>query len=240
MPVELGKRGPGARMSGLYPGPSLHGSDACRGSSRDHPTVKPTAMLEDFVAGSHRPRRYCPRPLPWIRLNAHRRRADRPRRLPRCRFDLLLCRCLRAPVRAAMGQPRPSSQTGETFSALAARREPPRWSLPKETWDRETLFLYSSSCIYRIGWKTTGSRAFCNSPAAAAGSRKAGGCGPALTVCAASLMIAATRVLAATHRRRAAERFFLGGDLSARQPQHDVQCTQNIRDQVALICVAQN
>ena len=45
--VELGRRGWRSNVW-TYPGASSHGSDARRGL-RDHPTVKPTVMLEDAL-----------------------------------------------------------------------------------------------------------------------------------------------------------------------------------------------
>jgi DNA modification methylase len=46
--VELGKRGRWRSNLWTYPGASSLGSDARRGL-QDHPTVKPTAMLEDAL-----------------------------------------------------------------------------------------------------------------------------------------------------------------------------------------------
>jgi DNA modification methylase len=46
--VELGKRGGWRSNVWTYPGASSLGSDARRGL-KDHPTVKPTAMLEDAL-----------------------------------------------------------------------------------------------------------------------------------------------------------------------------------------------
>jgi DNA modification methylase len=46
--VELGKRGRWRSNVWIYPGASSLGSDARRGL-QDHPTVKPTAMLEDAL-----------------------------------------------------------------------------------------------------------------------------------------------------------------------------------------------
>ena len=46
--VELGKRGRWRSNVWTYPGASSLGSDARRGL-KDHPTVKPTAMLEDAL-----------------------------------------------------------------------------------------------------------------------------------------------------------------------------------------------
>src|SRR5437868_5895691 len=46
--VELGKRGRWRSNIWTYPGASLFGSDARRGL-QDHPTVKPTVMLEDAL-----------------------------------------------------------------------------------------------------------------------------------------------------------------------------------------------
>ena len=46
--IELGKRGRWRSNVWIYPGASSLGSDARRGL-RDHPTVKPTAMLEDAL-----------------------------------------------------------------------------------------------------------------------------------------------------------------------------------------------
>jgi hypothetical protein len=44
--IDLGKRGRWRSNMWTYPGASSFGSDARRGL-QDHPTVKPTAMLED-------------------------------------------------------------------------------------------------------------------------------------------------------------------------------------------------
>src|SRR5271167_193741 len=46
--IELGKRGRWRSNVWTYPGASSLGSDARRGL-KDHPTVKPTAMLEDAL-----------------------------------------------------------------------------------------------------------------------------------------------------------------------------------------------
>jgi DNA modification methylase len=46
--VELGKRGRWRSNVWTYPGASSPGSDARRGL-KDHPTVKPTGMLEDIL-----------------------------------------------------------------------------------------------------------------------------------------------------------------------------------------------
>jgi DNA modification methylase len=46
--IELGKKGRWRSNVWTYPGASSLGSDARRGL-KDHPTVKPTAMLEDAL-----------------------------------------------------------------------------------------------------------------------------------------------------------------------------------------------
>ena len=51
--VELGKRGRWRSNVWTYPGASSLGSDARRGLE-DHPTVKPTAMLEDALSRGFR------------------------------------------------------------------------------------------------------------------------------------------------------------------------------------------
>ena len=94
--VELGKRGRWRSNVWTYPGASSLGSDARRGL-KDHPTVKPTAMLEDALLdltnrGDHRHR-----PVPRLRLDPHRRRGHWPR-LPRGRTRPALRRCDHTPL----------------------------------------------------------------------------------------------------------------------------------------------
>jgi hypothetical protein len=55
--IELGKRGHWRSNVWTYPGASSLGSDARRGL-KDHPTVKPTAMLEDALLDLYQ-RRDC-------------------------------------------------------------------------------------------------------------------------------------------------------------------------------------
>ena len=55
--VELGRRGRWRSNVWTYPDASSLGSDARR-SLRDHPTVKPTVMLEDALTRPHKPRRH--------------------------------------------------------------------------------------------------------------------------------------------------------------------------------------
>ena len=60
--IELGKRGRWRSNVWTYPGASSVGSDARRGL-RDHPTVKPTAMLDDALLDVHEPWGYRYRPI---------------------------------------------------------------------------------------------------------------------------------------------------------------------------------
>ena len=70
--VELGKRGRWRSNVWTYPGASSLGSDARRGL-QDHPTVKPTAMLEDALLDLTHRGDIVPRSVPWFWVDAHRR-----------------------------------------------------------------------------------------------------------------------------------------------------------------------
>ena len=74
--VELGKRGRWRSNVWTYPGASSLGSDARRGL-KDHPTVKPTAMLEDALLDLSNRSDIVVDPFLELRLDPHRRRQDR-------------------------------------------------------------------------------------------------------------------------------------------------------------------
>jgi hypothetical protein len=107
--IELGKRGRWRSNVWTYPGAPSLGSDARRGLE-DHPTVKPTARLEDaFLDLTNRGDIH--RSLPGFRIYSHGRSEDR-QGLPRRRARSALCRCdphERAPV---TGPLRPSDAAG--------------------------------------------------------------------------------------------------------------------------------
>ncbi len=74
--VELGKRGRWRSNVWTYPGASLLGSDARRGL-KDHPTVKPTAMLEDSLLDVSNRGEVVIDPFLGFWFNLDRRRQDR-------------------------------------------------------------------------------------------------------------------------------------------------------------------
>jgi DNA modification methylase len=118
--VELGKRGRWRSNVWTYPGASSLGSDARRGL-RDHPTVKPTAMLEDALLDlSNRGDIVID---PFLGSGSTLIAADNVGRV--CRGVELDPRYVDVIVRryeTVTGDPAVLIETGETFAQLAARR----------------------------------------------------------------------------------------------------------------------
>jgi DNA modification methylase len=118
--VELGKRGRWRSNVWTYPGASSLGSDARRGL-QDHPTVKPTAMLEDALLDlTNRGDIVID---PFLGSGSTLIAADRTGRV--CRgvevdppyVDVIIRR-----YEAASGEAAVLIETGESFDAVAARR----------------------------------------------------------------------------------------------------------------------
>jgi DNA modification methylase len=118
--IELGKRGRWRSNVWTYPGASSLGSDARRGL-KDHPTVKPTAMLEDallditnrgdIVIG------------PFLGSGSTLIAADKTGRVCRgVELDPLYVDVIMRRYVAATGNPAVLLETGEAFNVLAARR----------------------------------------------------------------------------------------------------------------------
>jgi DNA modification methylase len=118
--VELGKRGRWRSNVWTYPGASSLGSDARRGL-KDHPTVKPTAMLEDALLDlTNRDDIVID---PFLGSGSTLIAADKTGRV--CRGVELDPRYVDVIVRryeAATGNPAVLVETGETLDVLAARR----------------------------------------------------------------------------------------------------------------------
>jgi DNA modification methylase len=119
--VELGKRGRWRSNLWTYPGASSLGSDARRGL-QDHPTVKPTAMLEDaFLDLSHRGEIILD---PFLGSGSTLIAAQATGRVCRgVELDPIYVDVIIRRYQAATAAPAVLSETGETFAELAARRE---------------------------------------------------------------------------------------------------------------------
>jgi DNA modification methylase len=118
--VELGKRGRWRSNVWTYPGASSLGSDARRGL-KDHPTVKPTAMLEDALLDlSNR----CDIIVdPFLGSGSTLIAADKTGRLCRgVELDPLYVDVIARRYQVATGNPAVLIETGEAFELLAARR----------------------------------------------------------------------------------------------------------------------
>jgi DNA modification methylase len=118
--VELGKRGRWRSNVWTYPGASSLGSDARRGL-KDHPTVKPTAMLEDALLDlSNR----CDIIVdPFLGSGSTLIAADKTGRLCRgVELDPLYVDVIVRRYQVATGNPAVLIETGEAFELLAARR----------------------------------------------------------------------------------------------------------------------
>jgi DNA modification methylase len=118
--VELGKRGRWRSNVWTYPGASSLGSDARRGL-KDHPTVKPTAMLEDALLDlTNRGDLVID---PFLGSGSTLIAAEATGRVCRgVELDPLYVDVIIRRWEAATGDPAVLVETGETFQALGARR----------------------------------------------------------------------------------------------------------------------
>ncbi len=118
--VELGKRGRWRSNVWTYPGASSLGSDARRGL-KDHPTVKPTAMLEDALLDlTNRGDIVID---PFLGSGSTLIAADNTGRVCRgVELDPLYIDVVVQRYDATTGNPAVLIETGETFEALGARR----------------------------------------------------------------------------------------------------------------------
>jgi DNA modification methylase len=119
--VELGKRGRWRSNVWTYPGASSLGSDARRGL-KDHPTVKPTAMLEDALLDlTNRGDIVID---PFLGSGSTLIAAEGTGRVC-CGIELdpLYVDVIIRRYEAAASDPVVLVETGETFQALGARRE---------------------------------------------------------------------------------------------------------------------
>jgi DNA modification methylase len=118
--VELGKRGRWRSNVWIYPGASSLASDARRGL-KDHPTVKPTAMLEDALLDlTNRGDLVID---PFLGSGSTLIAAEATGRLCRgVELDPLYVDLIIRRYEAATGDPAVLVETGETFQALGARR----------------------------------------------------------------------------------------------------------------------
>jgi DNA modification methylase len=118
--VELGKRGRWRSNVWTYPGASSLGSDARRGL-KDHPTVKPTAMLEDAILDlTNRGDMVID---PFLGSGSTLIAADVTGRICRgVELDPLYVDVIIRRYQAATGGLGVLVETGETFEAAAARR----------------------------------------------------------------------------------------------------------------------
>ena len=118
--VELGKRGRWRSNVWIYPGASSLGSDARRGL-KDHPTVKPTAMLEDALLDlTNRGDLVID---PFLGSGSTLIAAEATGRVCRgVELDPLYVDVIIRRYEAATGDPAVLVETGETFQALGARR----------------------------------------------------------------------------------------------------------------------
>jgi DNA modification methylase len=118
--IELGKRGRSRSNVWIYPGASSLGSDARRGL-QDHPTVKPTAMLEDALLDlTNRGEIVLD---PFLGSGSTLIAADKAGRVCRgVELDPLYVDVIIRRYEAATGEAAILVETGETFADLAARR----------------------------------------------------------------------------------------------------------------------
>jgi len=118
--VELGRRGRWRSNVWTYPGASSLGSDARRGL-QDHPTVKPTAMLEDALLDlTNRGEIVID---PFLGSGTTLIAADRTKRVCRgVELDPLYVDVIIRRYNATTGSPAILIETGETFERLGARR----------------------------------------------------------------------------------------------------------------------
>jgi DNA modification methylase len=119
--VELGKRGRWRSNVWIYPGASSLGSDARRGL-KDHPTVKPTAMLEDALLDLTN--RSDIAVDPFLGSGSTLIAADKTGRFCRgVEFDPLYVDVIVRRYERASGQAAFLVETGESFREFSARRE---------------------------------------------------------------------------------------------------------------------
>jgi DNA modification methylase len=118
--VELGKRGRWRSNVWTYPGASSLGSDARRGL-KDHPTVKPTAMLEDALLDlTNRGDLVIDQ---FLGSGSTLIAAEKTGRVCRgVELDPLYVDVIVRRYEAATGDAATLIETGETFEALSARR----------------------------------------------------------------------------------------------------------------------
>jgi DNA modification methylase len=118
--VELGKRGRWRSNVWTYPGASSLGSDARQGL-KDHPTVKPTAMLEDALLDlTNRGDTVID---PFLGSGSTLIAADKTGRACRgVELDPLYVDVILRRYESATGNEAVLVETGETFQAVAARR----------------------------------------------------------------------------------------------------------------------
>jgi DNA modification methylase len=118
--IELGKKGRWRSNVWTYPGASSLGSDARRGL-KDHPTVKPTAMLEDAVLDlTNRGDTVVD---PFLGSGSTLIAAEATGRVCRgIELDPLYVDVIVRRYEAATGDAATLIETGETFTALGARR----------------------------------------------------------------------------------------------------------------------
>ena len=119
--VELGKRGRWRSNVWTYPGASSLGSDARRGLE-DHPTVKPTAMVEDALLDlTDRGDIVID---PFLGSGSTLVAAEKTGRVCRgVELDSLYVDVIVRRFEAATGLAATLVKTGETFQALGTRRE---------------------------------------------------------------------------------------------------------------------
>ena len=126
--VELGRRGRWRSNVWTYPGASSLGSDARRGL-QDHPTVKPTAMLQDALLDLTT--RGDIVIDPFLGSGSTLIAAEKTGRVCRgVELDPLYVDVIVRRFEAVTGLEAVYLETGETFSALAVRRE--RQAVPAE------------------------------------------------------------------------------------------------------------
>jgi DNA modification methylase len=118
--VELGKRGRWRSNVWTYPGASSRGSDARRGL-KDHPTVKPTAMLEDALLDlTNRGEMVVD---PFLGSGSTLIAAEATNRVCRgVELDPLYVDVIVRRYQTVTGGVAVLGQTGETYEAAAARR----------------------------------------------------------------------------------------------------------------------
>jgi DNA modification methylase len=118
--VELGKRGRWRSNVWTYPGASSLGSDARRGL-REHPTVKPTAMLQDALLDLTERNDIVIDP--FLGSGSTLIAAEKTGRLCRgIELDTLYVDVIVRRYEAATGNAATLVETGESFTVLAARR----------------------------------------------------------------------------------------------------------------------